>query len=408
MASGPRNGPWGPIRLRGWGPCVPAPVDQHWPWWPLLPLYPYGRRPTLVRELVPGQVWSFEQLQGIFYVAVPIRMTVLRLREGLMLYGPVAPTRELLAQLRQLEASYGPVITIVLATSSGLEHKLPLPALARAFPRAQVWVSPGQWSFPLRLPLRWLGFPAGRTQTLFEDGLPHGDQLLWDSLGPVDLGLGCFQDVSCLHKASGSLLVTDALVAIGPEPPELFDADPTPLLFHARDRGDEPLSDGAEQRRKGWQRLVLFASYFQPAFLEVLPLGQVWSQAFQPGLRNPRSYFGLYPFRWQAGWQEAFSALLADGQPKLQLAPVLERLVFPRHRDLLLAWLRRLSRLQGISQMVGAHYLAPMPCTGADFARLAAELEARPWAPSGGDWATLAAIDGRLLDWGLVPGSRPK
>ena len=373
-----------------------------------MPLYPYGRRPTLVRELVPGQVWSFEQLQGIFYVAVPIRMTVLRLREGLLLYGPVAPTRELLAQLRQLETTHGPVTTIVLATSSGLEHKLPLPALARAFPRAQVWVSPGQWSFPLRLPLAWLGFPPGRTHTLFEDGLPHGDQLLWDSLGPVDLGLGRFQDVSCLHQASGSLLVTDALVAIGPEPPELFEADPTPLLFHARDRGDEPLIDSAGQRRKGWQRLVLFASYFQPALLEVLPLAQVWSQAFRPGLRNPRSYFGLYPFRWQAGWQEAFSALLADGQPKLQLAPVLERLVFPRHRDLLLAWLRRLSQLQGISQMVGAHYLAPMPCTGADFARLATELEARPWAPSGGDWATLAAIDDRLLAWGLVPGTRPQ
>ena len=57
--------------------------DQSWPWWPLLPLYPYGRRRTLVRELVPGQVWSFEQLQGVFYVAVPIRMTVARLRDGL-------------------------------------------------------------------------------------------------------------------------------------------------------------------------------------------------------------------------------------------------------------------------------------------------------------------------------------
>jgi hypothetical protein len=297
------------------------------------------------------------------------------------------------------------VITIVLATSSGLEHKLPLPSLARAFPRAQVWVSPGQWSFPVRLPLRWLGFPAGRTHTLLEDGLPHGDQLVWDSLGPVDLGLGRFMEVSCFHKASGSLLVTDALVAIGPEPPELLEADPTPLLFHARDRGDEPLVDSAEQRRKGWQRLVLFASYFQPAPLEVLPLGQIWSQAFRPGLRNPRSYFGFYPFRWQNGWQEAFSALLTDGQPRLQLAPVLERLVFPRHRGLLLEWLRRLSRLQGISQMVGAHYLAPMACTGTDFARLAAELESRPWAPSSGDWATLAAIDDRLLAWGLVPGA---
>ena len=87
MGIGP--GAWGdaraPASLARMGPPRACLVDQHWPWWPLLPLYPYGRRPTLVRELVPGQVWSFEQLQGIFYVAVPIRMTVLRLREGLML-----------------------------------------------------------------------------------------------------------------------------------------------------------------------------------------------------------------------------------------------------------------------------------------------------------------------------------
>ena len=77
--------------------------SQSWPWWPLLPLYPYGRRRTLVRTLIPGQVWSFEQLQGIFYVAVPIRMTVLRLRGGLLLYAPVPPTEELLGELRTLE-----------------------------------------------------------------------------------------------------------------------------------------------------------------------------------------------------------------------------------------------------------------------------------------------------------------
>ncbi len=39
-------------------------AEQRWPWWPLLPLYPYGRRTTLVRELIKDQVWSFEQLQG--------------------------------------------------------------------------------------------------------------------------------------------------------------------------------------------------------------------------------------------------------------------------------------------------------------------------------------------------------
>jgi len=69
-----------------------SPADQRWPWWPLLPLYPYNRKRTLVRELIPDQLWSFEQLQGVFYVAVPIRMTVVRVRGGLMLYASAAPT----------------------------------------------------------------------------------------------------------------------------------------------------------------------------------------------------------------------------------------------------------------------------------------------------------------------------
>ena len=47
-------------------------ADQRWPWWPLLPLYPYGRRHTVFSELIPGQVWSLEQLQGVYYVAVPV------------------------------------------------------------------------------------------------------------------------------------------------------------------------------------------------------------------------------------------------------------------------------------------------------------------------------------------------
>jgi hypothetical protein len=97
----------------------------------------------LVRELIPAQLWSFEQLQGIFYVAVPIRMTVARVRGGLMLYAPVAPTAEVCRHLRDLEERFGPVLSIVLPTASGLEHKLPVPAMARAFPEAEVWVFRG-------------------------------------------------------------------------------------------------------------------------------------------------------------------------------------------------------------------------------------------------------------------------
>ena len=80
---------------------------------------------------------------------------------------------------------------------------------------------------------------------LFEDGLPHQDQLAWIALGPLELGLGTFLEVACLDRATGTLLVTDALVAIQGTPPALFNEDPTPLLFHAREQGSDPLVDSA-------------------------------------------------------------------------------------------------------------------------------------------------------------------
>ena len=376
-------------------------ADQRWPWWPLLPLYPYGRRRTLVRELIPDQLWSFEQLLGIFYVAVPIRMTVARVRGGLMLYAPVAPTAELLRQLKDLEQRHGPVRSIVLPTASGLEHKLPVPAMARAFPGADVWVTPGQWSFPVQLPLPWLGFPAGRTRVLGEQGYPHADELRWFSLGPIDLGLGRFHELTCLHLASGALLLTDALVAIPAEPPDLFDLDPTPLLFHARDRGDQRLEDTPEQRRRGWRRLALFASFLRPEALEVPPLPQLLAQAFAPGCRTPRSYFGLYPFRWRTSSDQAFAALTSSG--RLQVAPVLERLVFPRAQVVLLRWLEQLAGLADLRWVVPAHYDAPVPLSADDLTTLLDRMRSRSWAPADGDWAYLARLDALLLRAGVVP-----
>ena len=385
---------------------LPAPLaegDLRWPWWPLLPLYPYGRRRTLVRELIPEQLWSFEQLQGVFYVAVPIRMTVARVRGGLMLYAPVAPTGAVRRALADIEQRFGPVRTIVLPTASGLEHKLPVPAMARAFPAASVWVTPGQWSFPLNLPPSWLGFPRSRTQVLGEQGFPHAEDLQWLSLGPLNLGLGRFQEFACLHRSSGALLLTDALVAINPQPPELFNLDPTPLLFHARDRGDQPLQDTPELRLKGWQRLALFASYLRPEALAVPPLGQLLGQAFRPGCRNARSYFGIYPFQWSRSSAAVFADLKAQAVGGLQVAPVLERLVFPRAQGLLLDWLRQLARLPELRWLVPAHYDAPVPCSPEQLLQLAEALEQRHWAPDQGDWRYLAGIDALLLRSGVVP-----
>ena len=69
------------------------PGDFSWSFWPAVPLYPYGKRRTLRTEVVKDRIWTFDQLQGILYVAVPIRMSVVKLEEGgLLIYAPVAPT----------------------------------------------------------------------------------------------------------------------------------------------------------------------------------------------------------------------------------------------------------------------------------------------------------------------------
>lgn len=69
------------------------PKDWSWPFWPAVPLYPYGKRRTLRKEIVKDTIWTFDQLHGILYTIVPIRMTVVKLAAGgLLVYAPVAPT----------------------------------------------------------------------------------------------------------------------------------------------------------------------------------------------------------------------------------------------------------------------------------------------------------------------------
>ena len=46
---------------------------------------------------------------------------------------------------------------------------------------------------------------------LFEQGVPHPDQLAWIQLGPLNLGLGTFLEAACFDRASGALLITTYL-----------------------------------------------------------------------------------------------------------------------------------------------------------------------------------------------------
>ena len=100
---------------RAYGPLLQGPFD--------FPA-PGSTRATLRRELVPGRIWSFEQVQGVIFVHVPVRMTVVRLDSGgLFVYAPVAPTTECLALLQPLVDAHGAVAHVILP-SVAPEHKV--------------------------------------------------------------------------------------------------------------------------------------------------------------------------------------------------------------------------------------------------------------------------------------------
>lgn len=313
------------------------PRDWSWPFWGVVPLYPYGRRRTLRTEVVKDTIWTFDQLQGILYTVVPIRMTAVKLKAGgLLIYAPVAATPECIRLVNELVAKHGDVKYIILPTASGLEHKVFVGPFARHFPQAQVFVAPHQWSFPLNLPLSWLGFPRKRTQVLSEDSItPFGDEFDCEILD-INLGRGSFGEVALFHKRSRTLLLTDTILSVPKDPPDILQLDPYPLLFHARDNAFEIAQDNQANRRKGWQRISLFAIYFRPSALEMIGLKQAFREAIKAPDRSSKAYFGLFPFRWQANWQQSFDALRGNGQPFV--APILQTLILPQAPKQVLNW----------------------------------------------------------------------
>ena len=248
----------------------------------LLPLAPGDRRRTLVEEIVKGTIWTMDQLQGVVNVNVPVRSTVVKLKGGgLFVYNPVAPTREYIDIMRKLEEEHGPVRVIVLG-SLGLEHKAFAGPFSRYFKNAEVYLERGQWSFPLNLPTFFFGFPLGKQ--LREIPVKNQDAMWKDDFDHVSVGplkfksVGGFGETAFLHRSTGTLLVTDAVVKVEDEPPAIIQEDPRALLFHARDKMTDVVQDTAETRKKGWRRMTLFSLVFYPAGIDVSGFYETFSQ----------------------------------------------------------------------------------------------------------------------------------
>lgn len=387
-----------------------------WPFWLTLPLYPYGKRQTIRKEVVKDTIWIFDQLQGIFYVVVPIRMTIVKLEQGgLLVYAPVAPTPECLRLVEELVAEHGDVKYIILPTISGVEHKVFVGPFARCFPKTQVFVAPHQWSFPLNLPLTWLGLPGNRTHILPAHSIntPFADQFDYAILGPIELGPGRFAEVAFFDKRSRTLLLTDSVVSVSAEPPAIAQLDPYPLLFHAKDRASDIIADNPVNRRKGWQRIALFALYFRPSVLEILRWSQVWREATKAPNRSPKAYFGLFPFKWRSDWQSSFELLRGEG--RLFVAPILQTLILNRAPRATLNWADKVGSWD-FEQIIPCHFDAPIKAQPDKFRQAFSFLEKHP--PISGesnsyplpeeDFKLLREIDQGLKNSGIVPPAQEK
>lgn len=335
--------------------------DSTWNLWPALPVAPYSKRRTIRRTVDEKHgVWTFDQLIGIYYVHVPIRMTVLKTSYGLVVYAPIAPTRECRALLQELIDAHGPITDIVLP-SVAVEHKVNAGPFARCFPEANFFVVDRQYAFPLNLPDSFLGLPSwaqplprsSTTADIWNGELEHEVLTVKPGIGSM------YQDVAIFHKSSKTLLICDAVFAVSPDPPIILTEEPDytrALLFHARDSKDDVVEDTPENRRKGWRRIVLLFCFFFPgsatADLGPKPIADALLQT--PLYKD--GWGGWKPVTWGDDEILDFDALRNGGKPTL--LPIVQ-IILSRDIPALTQWLDVLATWD-FDTVIPAHLDAPL------------------------------------------------
>lgn len=186
-------------------------------------LAPAPYKETLRTELVPGRIWGFEQCIALASVSTNIRMTVVRLHDGtLWVSAPISPTRQCLQGIDEL----GQVSHLVVP-STALEHKASLVEFAKIYPRASVWVTPGQSTFPISVPANSNILGRGSPP-------PWADELECKVFFVEPPISDVFAEAAFFHKDSGTLLVTDCALKLPAEAPKIlesygYDGTPGPI-----------------------------------------------------------------------------------------------------------------------------------------------------------------------------------
>lgn len=304
------------------------------------PLGPFLNRRTIRTEIVKDSIWSFEQEQALGFssVSTNIRMTVIKLKSGgLWVHAPIAPTKECIQLVKELGA---PVEFIVLPTFA-YEHKIFVGPFSRKFPRAQIWVAPRQWSWPLNLPLEFFGI--FRAKTLQDEDLatPWSDEIEQKVLSSPEVGIGPYVEVAFYHKRSRSLLVTDAVIFVPRQPPECISKESllasaknglaVKILSKGKEVPDEPVVDNSMNRQKGWERMVLQILFLGPS-----------------NLLEPNASF-------------------AQMSQKLIVSPIVKTLVFSKVPEKVKDWIDRIVRDWKFQRIIPAHFAGPIKAGRSEF-----------------------------------------
>ncbi|KAL2564124.1 hypothetical protein AAZV13_19G024100 [Glycine max] len=233
-----------------------------------------------------------------------------------------------------------PVEYIVLPTFA-YEHKVFVGPFSRKFPRAQVWVAPRQWSWPLNLPLEFFGI--FRAKTLEDEDLsaPWAGEIEQKILSSPEVGIGPYVEVAFYHKPSKTLLVTDAVIFVPRQPPECISKESllasaknglaVKLLSKGKEVPDEPVVDDKRNRQKGWERMVLQILFLGPS-----------------NLLEPNASF------------EQMSQ-------KLIVSPIVKTLVFSKVPEKVREWVDSISRDWRFKRIIPAHFAAPISASRSDF-----------------------------------------
>lgn len=332
------------------------------------PLYGKSYRKTIKRPLggsandnsntsntVANNIWALEQNLELGPLQTPVRCTVIRLEDGtLWVHAPVAPTQEFFDLVESCGSGDRDAVSHVVVPTYALEHKVFVKDALQRWPNAQLWTSPEQFSFPFAVSDEFM-FGKSVNGVLGSDNSnsktipPWTDEIEYVSLEAGTFNIGGKPTTLCetafFHKASKSLIVTDAVAQIPKTVPPLN--DPERLLLISKRSTSDPMPDDTPQSRlDGWEKTALLVSYFFPEHEELDP-----------------EKAGVVT--WTEGWHENFNALAG----RLIVPPVVRTLIYAENPARVQNWVDQIvDGRWDFQQIVPAHFEAPIAATPKEFA----------------------------------------